>query len=131
MQAEPGTTTPPPRAQAAGSITWQSPQQQQAVAEVPLQFGKMVQGLPMEEMPPICWQEPMLSTVQVLLAGLQQAPGPSPAQTAGTQAMPPVNVPFFRTQSQLVAMAQLPLKQQLPKTGVVGQKPGAHEAPGK
>jgi hypothetical protein len=112
-------------------MTWHRPQQQHAASVLPLQLGKMVQGLPMEEVPPICWQEPALMTVQVLLAGLQQAPGPSPAQMLGLHGMPPVKVPFLRTQSQLVAVAQLPLKQQLPKTGVVGQKPGAHAAPGK
>ncbi len=83
----------------------------------------------MEETPPICWQVPALTTVHWLLA--QQAPGPSPAHRAGVQGVTPVQVPPLSTQSQLVAWTQFPLRQQRPKTGVVGQKPGAQDAPGK
>ena len=131
-QDPPVTTVPPAMVQAAASMRWHRPQQQQRDAGVVLHCGggnAAAQDWPIEETPPICWQVPALTTVHMLL--WQQAPGPSPAHWAAVHGVAPVKVPPLRTQSQLEPCTQLPLRQQNPKTGLSGQMPGVHAAPGR
>ena len=133
VHAVPVTTVPPAIAHAAGSRMWQSPQQQQTETGPGQLLGAgkaTAHELPMEDVPPIWAQVPALTTVQVPPL-TQHAPGPSPAHWAAVQGIAPVKVPPLRTQSQLDACTQLPLRQQKPKTGVVGQMPGWQAAPGK
>jgi hypothetical protein len=79
--------------------------------------------------PLICAHVPLETYEQTLLAGLQHAPGSCVAHTLAEQTLKPSHVPAFLMQSQLVAAMQLPFRQHLPYTGVVGQLFGVHVPP--